>query len=493
MTEKRQRAASRRLESLRAGRAVDLEMRAVRRGNLEHYHRERIWTVVEFCRRHRRAWTCDQEMDHTLVELFQEMYDDGAKADEGGKVLSSLAHFMSHFSRKGAGFLPRAASALKGWRALSPSQQRLPLPRLVMLAIAGRLLRESDVAGALMMVVSFIACLRPYEARQLLVRHLAPPSTASSNQAWGLLLNDADLGVAGKTGITDECVLLDDLAVLAPMFKLRSARAPDSRLFEVVHSRFQRRFAAACAELGLEPVKPSLYALRHGGASEDLSSRRRSPLEVQLTGRWRTMLSSGVDLDAAQARQRLKRAFGRASRGNRLRLRGDRRRLQAPQAGRPEAPFRRRVSRRLVAARCLAPSARVDLQRRSRLFVGRAARPASPSAQPRRGGAPQSIRGAFPKLKRVVDPLSCWKTRAFEWSHECCCAASRAAFPGCYQRAIAASCGSSLRSLRLCRITNVCAALTTCANTALLSCGPPPRRRGMLANSPTAGSGAAVV
>lgn len=84
-----------------------------------------------------------------------------------------------------------------------------------------------------------------------------------------------------KTGLTDESVLLDDLQVLTPLFRAmvttRPAHAP---LFDLDHSAFQRKFASVCSFLGLDALKPSLYALRHGGASEDLSRKLRPPMEV---------------------------------------------------------------------------------------------------------------------------------------------------------------------------------------------------------------------
>eukprot|EP00973_Karenia_brevis_P006482 882223-Karenia_brevis.AAC.1 len=42
----------------------------------------------------------------------------------------------------------------------------------------------------------------------------------------------------------------------------------------------------ACRDLKLEALKPTLYSLRHGGASEDILRRRRSVQEVKRRGRW---------------------------------------------------------------------------------------------------------------------------------------------------------------------------------------------------------------
>ena len=45
-------------------------------------------------------------------------------------------------------------------------------------------------------------------------------------------------------------------------------------------------FSGECQALKLSLLRPHLYSRRHGGASDDLLTGRRSPLEVQRRGRW---------------------------------------------------------------------------------------------------------------------------------------------------------------------------------------------------------------
>lgn len=146
---------------------------------------------------------------------------------------------------------------------------------------------------ALRVVVSFSAYLRPCEARALQVRHLVRPMPESGrDEPRGLLLHDADVGVPGKIGILDDSVLLDNLTHLNPFFELVwRTRRPEEQLFTDSEGAFRSTFDAICHELMLSPLQPCLYALRRGGASEDLRSRSRSPLEVQHRGRWRTVAS----------------------------------------------------------------------------------------------------------------------------------------------------------------------------------------------------------
>ena len=146
---------------------------------------------------------------------------------------------------------------------------------------------------AICLVVSFFAYLRPCEARALLVRHLVPPPAAGDpNPCWALLLHDADLGVAGKTGLWDETVILDTTAALNPFFTMiRNHRNGDEYLFNFRWDTYTRQFNDFAVHLGLQPLQPTMYGLRHGGASDDLRAGRRTALGVQLRGRWRTAAS----------------------------------------------------------------------------------------------------------------------------------------------------------------------------------------------------------
>ena len=260
-------------------------------GAARHQYRSRMEQLVKHCREFFLDWDDDLKLDEILVDMFSMMYYEGANADEGEKVLAALAFYLPRFARKGSGCLPRAARAVKGWMKLSPPRQRLPLPRSVMYSLAGCFLSDGDVLMALCLIISFSAYLRPCEARALLVRHLVPPVrypcvatampqrhgmasqdwSSSALRAWGLLLHDADLGIPGKTGALDDSVLLDNLLMLNPFFEIiRRHRAEDEVLFNFDFKEFGKKFAAKCAGLQLEPLAPSLYALRHGGASEDL-------------------------------------------------------------------------------------------------------------------------------------------------------------------------------------------------------------------------------
>ena len=63
---------------------------------------------------------------------------------------------------------------------------------------------------------------------------------------------------------------------------------PHDPLFAQPGSALVLKLQEAVTALGLGPLKPVRYSLRHGGASDDLLCRRRSLEEVKKRGQWRT-------------------------------------------------------------------------------------------------------------------------------------------------------------------------------------------------------------
>eukprot|EP00973_Karenia_brevis_P019905 2730343-Karenia_brevis.AAC.1 len=122
--------------------------------------------------------------------------------------------------------LPRSQRALQGWSRLVPPGQRLPMPKFMAYAIAGMLALRSQSSMAVWILLTFAAYLRPSESMRLVGRSLVPPVPMLSNQ-WGLIVNDAFSGVAGKTGLTDESVMISDGRLFPVLESLKRTRGPE--------------------------------------------------------------------------------------------------------------------------------------------------------------------------------------------------------------------------------------------------------------------------
>ena len=69
-----------------------------------------------------------------------------------------------------------------------------------------------------------------------------------------------------------------------------AGQAPGAPLFRLSQTQLGYQFRQACHHLQL-PEIPTLYQLRHGGASWDFAAGRRTLAEVQRRGRWRAPAS----------------------------------------------------------------------------------------------------------------------------------------------------------------------------------------------------------
>ena len=68
--------------------------------------------------------------------------------------------------------------------------------------------------------------------------------------------------------------------------KAKEVNDPDAMIFNFTMENLRKEFAAAGKGLGVDQLHP--YQLRHGGASEDLSSGFRDHNSVKARGRWKT-------------------------------------------------------------------------------------------------------------------------------------------------------------------------------------------------------------
>ncbi|CAK0822786.1 unnamed protein product [Prorocentrum cordatum] len=153
-------------------------------------------------------------------------------------------------------------------------------------------------------LIMFETYMRPSELLSLTVGQLVPP-TASRGQGafWGCCVRVEELGRPSKTQEFDLSVLLDldrHRLPIPVLQALQGGRASGGSLSDVSSRHLYRSFALAVEQVGDSCIVPSLYALRHGGASHDRLVRARSLAEVQQRGHWRSFQSVVRDGKHAQ-------------------------------------------------------------------------------------------------------------------------------------------------------------------------------------------------
>ena len=241
-----------------------------------------------FCASHQLDLDTPEILDNILVTYLNQLFLDGASRSEASQVVAGVRHFSPMISSRGGSTLPRVHRALQGWTKMAPSAQRLPIPRCLAFAAAGIMIIHHHPSMAVFVMLIYVCYLRPSECMRLVGQSLVPPirSQGRTFQSWGILVHDAELGIAGKTGITDESVLVDmDDWIFPCLQALYDTRPLNTALWDFTLDEVREMFARAIDRLEATHLQAHLYGLRHGGASHDLLSRRHTLLDVKHKGR----------------------------------------------------------------------------------------------------------------------------------------------------------------------------------------------------------------
>ena len=261
------------------------------RPSTEANYRSKLDNLLTWCRERCLSHHTLAQLEHALLRWMHELFYDGDYSHEGSTLLAALVYLRDDLS-KGAPELPRARAALKGWQKVAPARSRLPPPWCVACLMINDMARRGHHACASATALTFLAYLRPSELLRIRVGHVTrPPRHGSSNlQHWSLLLHPYELDTPSKTAEFDESIIFDNqefswvAQLLARLIKGRGAHEP---LFGLTYQEWSSTFSLVGAELGLGMLgPPTLYQLRHGGASHELLTGARDLISVKKRGRW---------------------------------------------------------------------------------------------------------------------------------------------------------------------------------------------------------------
>ena len=271
--------------------ATFLENKQVRTPTQRMY-RARVQALLAWCALHSMTWGSDTQLDAILAQYFDMVFFKGFSVEYASRTIAALKFFISDLKRGGRGSIPRATAALRTFRRLCPAVQRLPLPLVCLGAIMGFVLaRHGWRELCLKWMLTFRAYLRPGEADRLTAGNIVSPQAAAGAGycQYGLLLSPQESMTPGKTGLYDESVTLDTDPQLWPLLGgLLCGKQPQDPLWSVPLDKEINAFNDAVEVLQLQPLNPCRYAMRHGGASEDLLLKTRPLAEVMKRGRWRS-------------------------------------------------------------------------------------------------------------------------------------------------------------------------------------------------------------
>lgn len=234
-------------------------------------------------------WPMPEELaDIYMADFLDYLFSEGRSAHEGEKAIAAMEFEFIKLKGK----LPRSRRALRGWRKVSPSTSRLPLPRLMMYGMVMDMKARGLHDMALMTMVAFMLYLRPGEALELCKRHIVPPVKMAGNQyGWvNVVIRDQEGQKPDKVGVYDNSLPFDvdkDKWIGEALLQHSNKLAKSSDLlFSFSMDDYRKKFQQAGSRLGVDHLHP--YQLRHGGATEDMTSKKRDFAGVKSRGRWKT-------------------------------------------------------------------------------------------------------------------------------------------------------------------------------------------------------------
>lgn len=164
--------------------------------------------------------------------------------------------------------LPGASRSLKGWVKFAPAEQRLPIPLVLLCCIMAWFLRRQQLAHALCLYIQFLTYLRPGESVNIVRSQLIEPTPTAGHayHGWGLNIAPTELGRPGKTGTHDVSIMIRCAPWLSPWIRtLKWHGNSEQKVWPFNLTELARLFAEAVTACRFESLRPTLYAIRHGG------------------------------------------------------------------------------------------------------------------------------------------------------------------------------------------------------------------------------------
>ena len=148
-----------------------------------------------------------------------------------------------------------------------------------------------DEEFAVMLVIQYVAYLRPSELCNLTAGQVIRPLKESGASRRALLLAPKEELKTSKTGECDESVLLDghlSIAIGKVLTRYTAGKAATTPLWSRSQAKYAVAFAKWAETSGVHVITTHPYSVRHGGPSSDALWRTRSLVEIPNRGRWRS-------------------------------------------------------------------------------------------------------------------------------------------------------------------------------------------------------------
>jgi hypothetical protein len=263
-----------------------LETKSISAQTLQSYRQalDRFTALGLGPRGHPLRHSGDEIVDESLVQFFTKEYFSGGHPSRGERTMAGLMMLEPSFSKGGHRKLPRAWRALRGWRNITPTVTRKPMPWPFWCGVA-TLMAKQNLGLGVFVLLSVSGYFRPSELLSVRRCDIFAPKTGVLEH-WSILLFPEHLGKPSKTMQFGDSVEMDDVRIkfLMPIPAAMSSDLDVSSAWSFAYPDYFQLFKRVVTEMGYPSGVP--YQARHSGPSTDLADGTRSLAEAQRRGRW---------------------------------------------------------------------------------------------------------------------------------------------------------------------------------------------------------------
>lgn len=226
-------------------------------------------------------------LDDLLAQYLEHLWMDDINITYAGHVLSALRRFYPQLRYK----LPVAKQFFSNWKSVHVTQQAVPMPADVALALAGVAVKVGDLRLALLLLLCFTAFLRTGEITGLQVSHV------EADPATGQIILALPATKTSKQKM-ESVAVYDSLLAFFTYEVLRTC--PDKSLGGLSPNQFRAKLRLLLNFLKLDEMNFTGYSLRRGGASHAFATGTHFDA-LLLLGRWQSVKTARQYLDSGRA------------------------------------------------------------------------------------------------------------------------------------------------------------------------------------------------
>ena len=243
----------------------------------------------------------DTGLDKALAGFCNQDWVNGELSHEGEKLRVAYEAAYPDAKHK----MHHLVSTITDWKKGAPGGKRHDIPESAVDLMTSLMVERDQMSMGLYIQLTFSLFARPGETMKLRIKDVVPPVkwAGKKMQNWSILLAPLEGLATTSSGPTDEALVLDDVrapwlgeALSAQIEKRRlklkgqgksAGEIAASSLWDFTTAEVLEEFQHGLKYFNLGGLaQPTLYLLRHGGASRDVALGTRALPDVQRRGRW---------------------------------------------------------------------------------------------------------------------------------------------------------------------------------------------------------------